>query len=201
MQAERHFSASYNKNSFDNFSAEPVEDSDTYVTRFDETDSCFTFEGNWEHNLMSSFKNYKRTISDGTEGDSFTVSFEGTGFALSGETRENAILGVSIDGGDEQLVTVSRTGQREISCHFEGLSEDAHTAKVTIKSGKYTIDAMQVTGGKIPFEKKKPAKSESTKSSKKQASYSRRARGVCAAAAVGAVIYGIARKKRKENND
>jgi len=25
--------------------------------------------------------------------------------------------------------------------------------------------------------------------------------GVCAATAVGAVIYGIARKKRKENND
>ena len=129
--------SSYNKNSFDNFSAEPVEGIDTYVTRFDETDSCFTFEGSWEHNLMSSFKNYKRTISDGTEGDSFTVSFEGTGFALSGETREKAILGVSIDGGDEQLVTVSRTGQREISCHFEGLSEGAHAAKVTIKSGKY----------------------------------------------------------------
>ena len=192
--------SSYNKNSFDNFSAEPVEGSDTYVTRFDETDSCFTFEGNWEHNLMSSFKNYKRTISDGTEGDSFTVSFEGTGFALSGETKENAILGVSIDGGDEQLVTVSRTGQREISCHFEGLSEGAHTAKVTIKSGKYTIDAMQVTGEKIPFEKKRPAKSESTKSGKSKLSIAVGA-GVCAAAAVGAVIYGIARKKRKENND
>lgn len=192
--------SSYNKNSFDNFSAEPVEGSDTYVTRFDETDSCFTFEGNWEHDLMSSFKNYKRTISDGTEGDSFTVSFEGTGFALSGETRENAILGVSIDGGDEQLVTVSRTGQREISCHFEGLSEGAHTAKVTIKSGKYTIDAMQVTGGKIPFEKKKPAKSESTKSGKSKLPIAVGA-GVCAAVAVGAVIYGIARKKRKENND
>lgn len=192
--------SSYNKNSFDNFSAEPVEGSDTYVTRFDETDSCFTFDGNWEHNLMSSFKNYKRTISDGTEDDSFTVSFEGTGFALSGETRENAILGVSIDGGDEQLVTVSRTGQREISCHFEGLSEGAHTAKVTIKSGKYTIDAMQVTGGKIPFEKKKPAKSESTKSGKSKLPIAVGA-GVCAAAAVGAVIYGIVRKKRKENND
>ncbi len=192
--------SSYNKNSFDNFSAEPVEDSDTYVTRFDETDSCFTFEGNWEHNLMSSFKNYKRTISDGTEGDSFTVSFEGTGFALSGETRENAILGVSIDGDDEQLVTVSRTGQREISCHFEGLSEGDHTAKVTIKSGKYTIDAMQVTGGKIPFEKETPAKSESTKSGKSKLPIAVGA-GVCAAAAVGAVIYGIARKKRKENND
>ena len=192
--------SSYNKNSFDNFSAEPVEGSDTYVTRFDETDSCFTFEGNWEHNLMSSFKNYKRSISDGTEGDSFTVSLEGTGFALSGETRENAILGVSIDGGDEQLVTVSRTGQREISCHFEGLSEGAHTAKVTIKSGKYTIDAMQVTGGKIPFEKKKPAKSESTKSGKSKLPIAVGA-GVCAAAVVGAVIYGIARKKRKENND
>ena len=54
--------SSYNKNSFDNFSAEPVEGSDTYVTRFDETDSCFTFDGNWEHNLMSSFKNcYKNS--------------------------------------------------------------------------------------------------------------------------------------------
>lgn len=94
-------------------------------------------------------------------------------------------------------MTVSRTGQREISCHFEGLSEGAHTAKVTIKSGKYTIDAMQVTGGKIPFEKKKPAKSESTKSGKSKLPIAVGA-GVCAAAAVGAVIYGIARKKRKE---
>ena len=101
-------------------------------------------------------------------------------------------------------MTVSRTGQREISCHFEGLSEGAHTAKVTIKSGKYTIDAMQVTGGKIPFEKKKPAKSESTKSGKSKLPIAVGAgvcAGVCAAAAVGAVIYGIARKKRKENND
>lgn len=193
--------SSYNKNSFDNFSAEEV-GSETYITRFDETDECFAFEGNWEHNLMSSFKNYKRTASSGSEGDAFTVTFEGTGFALSGETRENAILGVSIDGGDEQLVTVSRTGQREISCHFEGLAEGAHTAKVTIKSGKYTIDAMQVTGGKIPFEQEKTAEASAKKSGKSKLPIAVGA-GVCAAAAVGAAIYGIARsrKKRKGSNE
>lgn len=187
--------SSYNKNSFDNFSAEPVEGSDTYITRYDETDQCFTFEGNWEHNLMSSFKNYKRTSSNGSEGDSFTVSFEGTGFALTGESRENCILALSVDGGEEQLITVSRTGQREISCRTEGLSEGAHTAKVTIKSGKYTVDGMQVTGGKIPFEKEKPAAEKSEKTNRSVLPIAIGA-GVAAAAAVcTAVIYKKRRKK------
>lgn len=187
--------SSYNKNSFDNFSAEPVEGSDTYITRYDETDQCFTFEGNWEHNLMSSFKNYKRTSSKGSEGDSFTVSFEGTGFALTGESRENCILALSVDGGEEQLITVSRTGQREISCRTEGLSEGAHTAKVTIKSGKYTVDGMQVTGGKIPFEKEKPAAEKSEKTNRSVLPIAIGA-GVAAAAAVcTAVIYKKRRKK------
>lgn len=187
--------SSYNKNSFDNFSAEPIEGSDTYITRYDETDPCFTFEGNWEHNLMSSFKNYKRTSSKGSEGDSFTVSFEGTGFALTGESTENCILALSVDGGEEQLITVSRTGQREISCRSEGLSEGAHTAKVTIKSGKYTVDGMQVTGGKIPFEKEKPAAEKSEKTNRSVLPIAIGA-GVAAAAAVcTAVIYKKRRKK------
>lgn len=187
--------SSYNKNSFDNFSAEPIEGSDTYITRYDETDPCFTFEGNWEHNLMSSFKNYKRTSSKGSEGDSFTVSFEGTGFALTGESRENCILALSVDGGGEQLITVSRTGQREISCRSEGLNEGAHTAKVTIKSGKYTVDGMQVTGGKIPFEKEKPAAEKSEKTNRSVLPIAIGA-GVAAAAAVcTAVIYKKRRKK------
>lgn len=187
--------SSYNKNSFDNFSAEPIEGSDTYITRYDETDPCFTFEGNWEHNLMSSFKNYKRTSSKGNEGDSFTVSFEGTGFALTGESRDNCILALSVDGGEEQLITVSRTGQREISCRSEGLSEGAHTAKVTIKSGKYIVDGMQVTGGKIPFEKEKPAAEKSEKTNRSVLPIAIGA-GVAAAAAVcTAVIYKKRRKK------
>lgn len=187
--------SSYNKNSFDNFSAEPIEGSDTYITRYDETDPCFTFEGNWEHDLMSSFKNYKRTSSKGSEGDSFTVSFEGTGFALTGESSENCILALSVDGGEEQLITVSRTGQREISCRSEGLSEGAHTAKVTIKSGKYTVDGMQVTGGKIPFEKEKPAAEKIEKTNRSVLPIAIGA-GVAAAAAVcTAVIYKKRRKK------
>ena len=185
--------SSYNKNSFDNFSAEPVEGSETYITRFDETDSCFAYEGDWEHDLMSSFKNYKRTISTGCEGSSFTVNFEGTGFALTGENSEKTIIAVSVDGGEEQLVTASWTGSREISCRKDGLSEGVHTVKITIKSGSYSVDGLEVTGGKIPFEEEKTAKAKSSNRSVLPIAIGA---GVAAAAAVcTAVIYKKRRKK------
>ena len=52
------FFSSYNRNSFDDLVIEPI-GSEPYITRFDETDSCFEYSGEWEHNTMSSFKNYK----------------------------------------------------------------------------------------------------------------------------------------------
>ena len=75
------------------------------------------------------------------------------------------------------------------------MAEGAHTAKVTIKSGKYTVDGMQVTGGKIPFEKEKPAAEKSEKTNRSVLPIAIGA-GVAAAAAVcTAVIYKKRRKK------
>ncbi|MGN0643012.1 MAG: glycosyl hydrolase family 59 [Huintestinicola sp.] len=143
--------SSYNRNSFDDLLIEPVEGADTYITRYDNTDLCFEYEGEWEHNTMSSFKNYKRTISKGSEGSAVTVRFDGTGFALTGETGADTVLSVRIDEREAVTAGVYKTGLREISCRFDGLEKGAHTAKITVVSGKYSVDGMEVTGGDIPL--------------------------------------------------
>lgn len=140
--------SSYNRNSFNNLLIEPVDGAETYITRYDNTDSCFEYEGEWEHNTMSSFKNYKRTISKGQAGSSVTVSFNGTGFALTGETGADTVLSVHIDGSEAVTADVYKTGSREISCRFDGLKSGAHTAKITVVSGEYSVDGMQVTYNK-----------------------------------------------------
>lgn len=137
--------SSYNRNSFADLLIEPIEGAAAYITRYDNTDSCFEYEGEWEHNTMSSFRNYKRTISVGKKGSSVTVSFEGTGFALTGETGEDTVLSVRIDGNAPAAVNVCKTGSREISCRFDGLESGAHTAKITVVSGEYSLDGMQIT--------------------------------------------------------
>ena len=150
--------SSYNRNSFDNISVQPIEGAETYVTRYDNTDLCFDYEGKWEHNTMSSFKNYKRTISKGEEGSSLTVKFDGTGFALTGENAAGTVISVEIDGGEAALSDVYKTGSREVTYHCEGLENGTHTAKITVAAGKFGIDGMEVIGGELPY----PAKEEET---------------------------------------
>lgn len=140
--------SSYNRNSFYSLLIEPIDGADTHVTRYDNTDACFEYEGKWEHNTMSSFKNYKRTISKGQAGSSVTVSFEGTGFALTGETGADTVLSVQIDENAAVTTDVYKTDSREISYHFDRLENGAHTAKITVVSGEYSVDGMQVTYNK-----------------------------------------------------
>lgn len=136
--------SSYNRNGFNDLLIEPARAADTYITRYDNTDACFEYEGEWEHNTMSSFKNYKRTISKGQAGSSVTVNFSGTGFALTGETDGDTVLSVQIDKNAPATADVYKTGAREISCRFDGLENSAHRARITVASGEYSIDGMQV---------------------------------------------------------
>lgn len=62
---------------------------------------------------MSSFKNYKRTISTGKAGSGVTVTVNGTGFALCGESSE-CTLTVTVDGEDiTSDFNVPKSGPRE----------------------------------------------------------------------------------------
>lgn len=139
--------SSYNKNGFANLLAEPIKGESPYITRFDNTDLCFEYEGEWTHNTMSSFNNFNRTISTGSEGSTFTVRFFGTGFALTGAS-EAAALSAELDGKAPVTVNTYKTSEREISCRFDFPENAEHKARITILSGKYSIDGMQVTDNK-----------------------------------------------------
>ena len=142
--------SSYNRNCFDNFTAEPVEGAETYVSRFDNTDLCFSYSGDWSHELMSSFKNYKRTISTGSEGAALTVSFEGTGFSIAGQKTDEGVITVKVDGEIvDENITVGEVGARESGYHKHGLPAGQHTAEFTVVSGKFCTDMLEVIGGEI----------------------------------------------------
>ena len=204
--------SSYNKNRFGDLTIEPVGDN-TYITRYDNTDACFEYEGEWEHNTMSSFKNYKRTISKGKVDSVLTVSFDGTGFALTGETGGETVLSVSIDGGEAEIKGVYKTGSRGTSYLCSDLENTHHTAKITVAMGDYSVDGMEVIGGEvllpeeepveeIPEETEASVSDETTAenaSSKKisPAAVAGVAGGIAAAAAAAAAIAVTVKKKKK----
>lgn len=136
--------SSYNRNCFQDLRIEPIDSVTPYIKRYDNTDFCFGYEGVWEHDTMSSFRNYKRTISKGQVGSAVTVSFEGTGFAMTGENSAETMLSVEIDGSEPTEAVAYKTGSREISYYAYGLEPGAHTAKITIVSGEYSVDGMEV---------------------------------------------------------
>ncbi|MBR1862938.1 MAG: hypothetical protein IJ806_02465 [Ruminococcus sp.] len=94
---------------------------------------------------MSSFKNYKRNLSTGSEGSSVTVRFIGTGFAALGINQESCMISVSVDGqAVEKDYVFDRAGHREITYSLNGLSRGEHTAVITVLSGKYAVDYFEI---------------------------------------------------------
>lgn len=147
--------SSYNQNCFDNFIAAPLDGSrtDTYVNRFDNTDQCVSYSGDWSHITMSGYSEYRRTISTGSENADVTIEFDGTGFAVTG--RNTAINGdiaiaVEIDGEKiEDAYKVGVVGARKIAYCKHNLEKGKHTAKITVVSGKFSIDGIEVLGRDI----------------------------------------------------
>lgn len=141
--------SAYHRNCFSRLVIRPTADAESYITRYDNTDVCFAYEGAWEHQTATGFKHYKRTISQGKEGAVCIVRFVGTGFSLFGETGK-AVLSVVIDGGEPRSVQVCETGPREISYRCDGLAKAAHTVRITVAAGTYSVDGMEVIGGEVP---------------------------------------------------
>lgn len=140
--------SSYHNNCFDNVKVEPIKGADTYISRLDDTDDGITYEGDWSHSLMDSFKNYKRTASTGGVGASFTVKFDGTGILLTGVEDGEAVIGTSLDGNmmDSDL-TVPKTSNRQAFYALFGLENGHHTLKVTVKKDSVMLDAAEIILG------------------------------------------------------
>lgn len=136
---------------FDNIAVNTLDTSDDYhITRYDNMDLNFEYSDGWEHSTMSSFKNYKRTISTGGSKEKVTFKFNGTGFAAIGATEQGAAISVKID--DEvvkESFLVPAAGSREVTYSQYDLAEGEHTVELTVVAGNYSVDGLEVMGEPI----------------------------------------------------
>ena len=137
--------SSYYNNCFDNVKIEPLDGLDAYIARLDATDDGVTFEGDWSHSTMDSFKNYKRTASTGKAGALFTVEFDGTGILLTGVENGSAVIDTELDGtAKDTAYNVPKTSNRQAFYAVYGLAAGHHTLKVTITEGSVMLDAAEI---------------------------------------------------------
>lgn len=119
-----------------------------YIIRFDNLDSCFEYVEDensvWEHSLMDSFKCYKRTVSKGKTGSTFSLEFSGCGFILTGTSEKGGGIRLTIDGKTGQAQKISKTGYREALYYCGDLKEGRHKVQVTILAGSLNIDGLEV---------------------------------------------------------
>ena len=215
--------SSYDQNCFDNILVEPTENTDVCITRFDNTDANFTaYEGEWTYETISSFKSYKRTVFRGEQGASVTFEFDGTGFAITGNTKKDCVLSVTVDGEEiETAYAAPVSSFRESPYHKYGLENGRHTVTIEVKEGKLSIDALEVVGGEIPLpvvneetpdnaeseeiahsEDPSPTESTADTDEKPSAGFPVLPVAIAAgAAAVGAAAAVIFAKKKKSIND
>ncbi len=153
-------SSSYNQNCFDNILVEPVEGAETYITRYDNTDSCFlSYAGGedcYKFETIGSFKAYKRTLFRCKAGAEITFEFDGTGVALTGNTTDDCRINVTVDGElKDDGVLLAKSTNRESGYQLRGLEKGSHTVKVQVVEGTLSIDALEVTGGTVYYPEEK----------------------------------------------
>ena len=137
--------SAYRKNCYKNLEITPLGEK-YYITRFDNLDSVFTYDDKtpWEHSLMDSFKCYKRTVSKGQKGSSFTLTFSGSAFILTGNSEKGAGIKVTLDGKEYEIIKVGKTGNREALYYSGDLKEGKHKAEITILAGSLNLDGAEI---------------------------------------------------------
>lgn len=137
--------SAYRKNCYKNLKITPLGEK-YYITRFDNLDSVFTYDDKtpWEHSLMESFKCYKRTVSKGQKGSSFTLTFSGSAFILTGNSEKGAGIKVTLDGKEYEIIKVGKTGNREALYYSGDLKEGKHKAEITILAGSLNLDGAEI---------------------------------------------------------
>ena len=137
--------SSYNRNYYEDVDICLIGET-PYIKRFDDTDDCFEYTGNWKHDLMSGFSNYKRTISTGTEGAELVLKFTGSGFGIFGESNGKCVISASIDGRTVEKIPLPVSGNREIVYGVTDLRKAEHTVRIIVISGELKVDGIQLEG-------------------------------------------------------
>lgn len=138
--------SSYNNNCFDNFKAESLDNVGSEIVRYDDMDDLVNYNGSWAFTTTGSYKSFNRTCSKGSAGAIVSFSFEGTGFAITGDSAKNAKLNVTVDGNTVEVTTL-KSGTREISYYKYGLESGTHTVEIQVQDGSYKLDGIEIMQG------------------------------------------------------
>ncbi|MGN0165424.1 MAG: family 16 glycoside hydrolase [Lachnospiraceae bacterium] len=138
--------SSYNNCCYKNVRVEATDNLHPYVQKIDNFDSEFTYSPlGWSHGAMTGFRNYKRTLSKGTEGAYAEVQFKGCGIILAGVQECESIVSIEIDGEVvEKEYTISKMSNRQSFFSIHGLAKTSHTLKLTVVDGECAVDEAQV---------------------------------------------------------
>ncbi len=141
----------YQNNCFDNLKVTAATDAYS-IMRYDNLDPSIEYsEGSnnkddegWYFETMCSYKNYGRTLSTGSEGDSFTVTLEDSAsyIAFIGKTKDAVITVKSGDTVIAENLTLPTSSERQASARVS-LPEDTKTVTVTVISGTFCLDAIE----------------------------------------------------------
>jgi len=141
----------YQNNCFDNLKV-TAEGGSYSIMRYDNLDPSIEYsEGSnnkddegWYFETMCSYKNYGRTLSTGSEGDSFTITLrdDASYIAFIGKTKDAVIAVKADDTAITESLTLPASSERQASARI-ALPEGTKTVTVTVLGGTFCLDAVE----------------------------------------------------------
>lgn len=111
------------------------------VKRLDDHDSAIVYGGEWERKIAQGYIHFNRTLSTSVSESWFEFEFEGSGFALIGETEE-AEVKVYDNGVLVESAKAQKAAARQCS-YSKKLDNGKHKIKLEVQSGILTVDAVE----------------------------------------------------------
>ena len=140
---------SWAETTFDNLKAEILEGYEPYATKLiDNASDDVSYTGSWDIIAGAGGSNndwYRSTSTTSQANAAFRFNINGGGFALIGENDGSAVLDIEADGKKvAENVTVQASNKHCAAYIQYSLSEGTHDITVTVKSGTFVLDAIDV---------------------------------------------------------
>lgn len=136
---------------YDNLAITPIDGISWESEKVDDADARITYPTGASY-AQAGYAHFNRTQHVLTASRSFALDFTGTGLNLFGATAA-ATLDIAVDADPVRRVSVGGVGDRQTSAWLRGLADGDHTVTVTVVSGTFTLDGVDVVqGGDSPAE-------------------------------------------------
>ena len=129
------------KNIFRKFRTASLDGFAPVVKRLDDHDPAIVYGGKWDRKIAQGYVHFNRTLSASVSESYFEFEFEGSGFAVIGETEE-----AEIEIFDNGVLIESAKAQKAVprQCSYSAkLAKGKHKIKLAVQSGILTVDAVE----------------------------------------------------------